>query len=174
MCGRMHFPPLITVWHNEPDGQDSLTVCDRNSHWQWHIHHWSIQVHSLQSLRRRVLTRCAWCGGRHTKRDPINTGTGGWNPKESPWWRGEIEIAHSDCYTVLNAHRICLCDNPVLSQGDYGQCAFCGNYRAWRQAPTVLDRYLASLPKGERIPDGKREWLKSEWAKLRAERTEQP
>jgi len=39
-----------------------------------------------------------------------------------------------------------------------------------RRLPTIPDRYLASLPKGSRIPDDKREWLDAEWAKVRAER----
>lgn len=182
---RFYFPSLITVWHVEPGGADSNTVCKfkpvrllgRNRNdcarlywWQLHVHHWQLQIHPLQRLRRYLLTRCAWCGGRHTKRDPINTGTGGWYPKKAPWWRGEAEIAHSDCYSVLAAHRLCLCDDPGLSNGDYGQCAFCGKFRAWNRIPTTPERYLAALPEGSRIPPEKKDWLAAEWAKVRAER----
>jgi len=62
-----------------------------------------------------------------------------------------------------------LCDDPGLSHEDYGRCAFCGKFRAWRKAPTIPDRYLASLPIGSRIPAEKKPWLKAEWAKIRAE-----
>lgn len=181
------FPSLITIWHNEPGGADSNTVCRykpvqflgrggrcggwRMYWWQLHVHHWTMQIHPLQTARRRYLTRCAWCGGRHTKSDPINTSTGGWDSSDrNPWWRGQSDIVHSDCYSVFDAHRLCLCDNPGLSNGDYGQCAFCGKFRAWRQVPTIPQRYLASLPVGSRIPAEKRDWLKAEWAKVRAER----
>ena len=166
---------LIEIWHYEPGGSDALTVCSRKSHWRWHIHHWRVELPPLYALRRWLLTRCVWCGGRHTKNDRIDSSHANWigaKPR-APWWRGETNVAHSDCSTVARAHRLCLCDNPGLSHGDYGQCAFCGKYRAWRHAPTIPDRYLASLPTGSRIPDDKREWLKSEWAKLRAEREAQ-
>jgi len=65
---------------------------------------------------------------------------------------------------------MCLCDNPLLDHGNHGQCALCSKWRAWRHTPTIPDRYLAALPEGSRIPAEKRDWLKAEWAKLRAER----
>lgn len=163
-----HFPELITVWHNEPGGHDSLSVCGHQSHWQWHVHHWSIQIHPLQVWRRRLLTRCEWCGGRSTKGDSVNH-SHTWDGVRSPWWRGERGLYHGDCSTVWSAHQQCLCDTPVLDHSDYGHCAVCGKYRGWRQTPTIPDRYLASLPEGSRIPADKRDWLRAEWAKLRAE-----
>lgn len=165
-----HFPNFITIWHVEPNGEDALQGECRGTNWRWHIHHWDIQWCFLQKLQRRILSRCAWCGGRHTKRDPLCIGIGGWHSKRAPLWRGETDIVHADCSSVEHAHRLCMCDDPGLSQGDYGQCAFCGKHRAWRRLPTIPDRYLASLPKGSRIPADKQEWLKAEWAKVRAER----
>lgn len=172
IAGReFYFPSLVTVWHVEPHGEDALRgECKDAKHWQWHVHHWDIQWCFLQTWQRRLLSRCAWCGGRHTKRDPLNTGIGGWHSERTPLWRGERDIVHGDCYSVLSAHRLCLCDDPGLSQGDHGSCAFCGKLRGWRHSPTIPERYLASLPAGSRIPDDKREWLNAEWAKLRAER----
>lgn len=170
VAGReFYFPPMVIVWHNEPGGHDALTICDRKSHWRWHIHHWHLQFPPLQAFRRWALTRCEWCGGRSLKRDQVNHALG-WYSEKAPWWRGERGLYHSDCTSVELAHRLCLCDNPGLSNGDHGQCAFCGKHRAWRQVPTIPDRYLASLPSGSRIPDDKREWLRAEWAKVRAER----
>lgn len=162
------FPELITVWHNEPGGHDALSVCGRQSHWQWHVHHWSIQIHPLQVWRRRLLTRCEWCGGRSTKGDSVNH-SHTWDGVHSPWWRGERGLYHADCSSVWAAHRMCLCDDPLLDHSNYGQCALCSKYRAWRHIPTIPDRYLAALPEGSRIPAEKRDWLKAEWAKLRAE-----
>jgi hypothetical protein len=171
VAGReFYLPTLITVWHVEPNGDDALRgACRGAKHWRWHIHHWSLQFPPLQDLRRRLLTRCEWCGGPSRKRDVVNHAMG-WDTPKSPWWRGERGLYHDGCTSVALAHRLCFCDKPLLSQGDYGQCAFCGKHRAWRQVPTIPDRYLASLPVGSRIPAEKVDWLKAEWAKVRAER----
>lgn len=68
---------VFTVWHREPQGQNAGEVCiqahraqDANGNWRWvfhhawrfHVHHWKIQIPALQTLRRRLLTRCEWCG----------------------------------------------------------------------------------------------------------------
>jgi hypothetical protein len=160
---------LVTVWHIEPHGEDALRGECRGTHWQWHVHHWQLQFPPLQDLRRRVLTRCAWCGGRSIKGDQVDL-SHQWDGPKQPLWRGELGLFHHDCSSVQHAHGKCLCDDPLLSQGDYGRCAFCGKGRAWRQPPTIPDRYLASLPVGSRIPADKLDWLKAEWAKVRAER----
>lgn len=170
--GRRFGIELVNVWHMEPGGHDALTVCKRDSRWRWHVHHWRLTFPLLWAWRRRLLTRCSWCGGRDSKADPVNCSHAnhiGAAPR-APWWRGETNLTHRECSSVLSAHRLCLCDDPGLSHGDYGQCAFCGKFRAWRQTPTIPQRYLASLPVGSRIPEDKREWLSAEWAKLRAER----
>jgi hypothetical protein len=163
---------LVEVWHYEPGGADALTVCKRGSRWRWHVHHWGLTFPWLYAIRRRLLTRCAWCGGRHTKTDRVDVSHANWigAAPRAPWWRGETNSVHSDCSSVAHARRLCLCDDPGLSHSDYGQCAFCGKFRAWRKVPTIAQRYLASLPVGSRIPAEKREWLKAEWAKVRAER----
>lgn len=163
---------LVEVWHYEPGGADSLTVCSRKSRWRWHVHHWHLSFPLLRALRRRLLTRCAWCGGRHTKTDRVDVSHDNWigAAPRAPWWRGETNSVHSDCSSVARAHRLCLCNEPLLNHGDYGQCAFCGKYRSWRKVPTIPARYLASLPVASRIPADKRAWLKAEWAKVRAER----
>lgn len=173
LAGRgFYFPDLIAIWHMEPHGEDALQGECRGTRWRWHIHHWEIQWCFLQDFQQRYLTRCTWCGKGSTKRDPVNISHDNHIGAKPPnaWWRGRANSVHRECSTVAHAHRLCLCDNPGLSHGDYGQCAFCGKFRAWRKEPTIPDRYLASLPIGSRIPDEKRDWLKAEWAKLRAER----
>lgn len=149
----LYFPSLVTVWHVEPHGADSLQGECKGTRWQWHVHHWHIQWDFLQKWRRRLLTRCEWCGGRSRKGDAVNH-SHQWDGPKQPLWRGERGLYHQDCSSVYFAHRLCLCDNPQLSNWDYGQCAVCGKYRGFRQVPTELSRVLAELPHGERpTPD---------------------
>src|SRR5262245_9903415 len=62
--------PFATIWHKEPRGADSGTYCkhydgDRSlSAWRWHVHHWMIQVHPWQAVRRWLFDRCCVCGFR--------------------------------------------------------------------------------------------------------------
>jgi hypothetical protein len=111
VAGRGYYwPPLIVVWHREPRGHDSGEICkhlirwqDEHGKWQskilhgwrFHVHHWRIQVRPLQELRRRLLTRCAGCGGRHKRGHPVNVGF--WNGARGPWWRGERNLYHLGC-----------------------------------------------------------------------------
>jgi hypothetical protein len=163
---RVWFPPLITVWHVEPDGHDSGEVCkhyrryrDRDGTWQtrvlhgwrWHVHHWRIQVHPLQKLRRRLLTRCAWCAGRHRRRDAVNHALT-WDGPRGRWWQGEPGLYHSDCASIKQARGRCLCDDPLFDMDGWGNCARCGKFRGHGIKPEHLDvqRKLAAIPDGQR------------------------
>lgn len=149
-----HFPSLVTVWHNEPGGADSGTVCKwGSSHWRFHVHHWSLQVHPWQDFKRWAFTRCAWCGGVSRKGDMVNHTLDWETRKPKRFWHGERGVFHLDCSSVQRAHILCYCETPQLSQRDYGQCANCGRHRAWRREPTPADRLLAKLSHGQRIPD---------------------
>jgi hypothetical protein len=149
----LYWPSLITVWHVEPGGRDSGEVCkhhrrwrDENDEWQsvpirswrWHVHHWRIQVHPLQHLRRWALTRCEWCHGRSRKGDVANF-SHQWDPDKGRWWRGERGLYHKDCSDIATAHRVCLCGVGPWEHGTggqpYGLCASCGKYRGWRKEP---------------------------------------
>ncbi len=64
-------------------------------HPRWHIHHWRLQVHPWQKLRRWLFSRCAGCG----KRFPW-----GYSPVSHQWdspplklFRGEEGVYHSEC-----------------------------------------------------------------------------
>lgn len=160
----LHWPPLVTVWHHEPGGQDCGTVCPIST-WRRHPHHWRIQVPALQTLRRRLLTRCTWCSGPSRKRDAVNHARG-WRDSTGPWWRGETRLYHSDCLAMETAHRTCLCDTPVLDHTDYGQCSTCNRFRAWRKTPTDLDRAMAAEPHGARRP----QWITDELHRRHAAR----
>jgi hypothetical protein len=183
---RWRWPEMVTVWHREPGNKDSGVVCKMHrseqqadgtwkhrypNGWRFHVHHWHLQVHALQRLRRQWLTRCAWCGGKQAKGDPINIGT--WNGKRGHWWQGEPGVQHHDCSTVAHAHTKCLCDRPEGLSGGYGVCSACGRFRAWGSKPDEADRLLAALPAGSRIPVELRPKLTAIWdARLRAEGTD--
>lgn len=92
----LYFPPLVTIWHNEPGGADSLSVCKWGTNWQWHVKHWSFQVHPVQHWRRRIMTRCAGCGGRSTKKNSVNHSLE-WDSDKVPWWYPEQNLYHPDC-----------------------------------------------------------------------------
>jgi hypothetical protein len=166
IAGRTYYwPSIITVWHVEPGGQDSGEVCRHyrrvetpTGHktvwmrgWRWHVHHWRIQVHPLQNLRRALLTRCAWCHGRSTKSDRVNI-SHQWDGPRGNWWRGEPGLFHSDCSMVEHAHRMCLCETPDVNDREYGQCARCSRFAAWRTDPArkAQAAILTAVPTGRR------------------------
>jgi hypothetical protein len=150
LAGRgWYFPGLITVWHRDPAARDHVTC--RAKRWRLHIHHWRIQVHPLQTLRRRLLTRCTWCHGRHTTTDPVNI-SHQWNRPRGHWWQGEHGLFHQDCSLIQSAHSTCVCRTPRLDEGTYGRCAHCTKHRAYGTTPERLARarILAAIPAGHR------------------------
>lgn len=152
LAGRgLYFPSLITVWHRDPSGYDHITC--RGTRWRLHVHHWKIQVRPLQELRRRLLTRCAWCHGRHRKRDAVNVARS-WDGPRGHWWQGERGLYHRDCSSISAAHTTCTCLMPVLDAVDHGHCARCGHFRAHGVTAEHLARTrdLASIPVGHRHP----------------------
>jgi hypothetical protein len=185
--GWRYFPALITVWHREPGGRDSGEVCRHYRRWQdddgkwqttllrawrFHVHHWHLQVHPLQRLRRWALTRCAWCGGRQRKQDPVNV-SHQWDGPRGRWWQGEPGLFHQDCSMVDRAHAKCLCVVPVFGPDgggwprDYGHCLTCGRFRGWRSEPDAADRILAGLPSGSRLTAEVRAAVEPAWAERR-------
>jgi hypothetical protein len=176
----LYWPALVTVWHREPHGRDGLTECSRRVQrrdgtwhhtrgWRWHVHHFKLQIHPAQDLRRALLTRCAWCGGRSRKGDPVNI-SHQWDGPRGRWWKGEPGLFHHDCSAVQHSHAKCFCTVPVLRHGDYGQCEVCGGHRAWHQEPDDADRLLAALPKGSRITADVRPAVEAAWAERRRQR----
>ncbi|MEU9661890.1 hypothetical protein [Streptomyces chartreusis] len=152
LAGRgLYFPSLITVWHRDPSGYDDTTC--RRARWQWHVHHWRIQVRPLQALRCRLLTHCSWCRGRHRKGDAVNV-SHQWDRPRGPWWRGETGLFHRDCSAIQSAHSTCVCHDALLDQVTYGRCARCTKHRAYGTTPQRLTRAreLAAIPAGQRAP----------------------
>lgn len=82
-------PPMVTIWHRDPSGYDSGVRCRMGpeQRWRWHVHHWRLQIHPLQRIRRAV-QRCAGCGQRF-----------GWNPPAliAAGW-DDPRTLHPHCY----------------------------------------------------------------------------
>lgn len=98
---RWYFPALITVWHVDPEVGGDDDSCRHRASKRWgfqrsffvyklHVHHWSVQVHPWQKLRRWLFVRCAGCGRRF------------------PWsyapisfhWEGQGDLFHHDQHAV--------------------------------------------------------------------------
>jgi len=171
IAGRgFYWPSMITIWHREPGGHDSGEICKHYRRtqqpdgtwkskylngWKFHVHHWSIQVSPLQDLRRWLLTRCAWCGGKSRKGDYVNF-SHGWDTPPGKWWQGAPDRFHHDCSSIETAHRSCTCDIPDnLSHGNYGECSTCGKFRAYATKPVTIEahRLLQAIPAGQRNPE---------------------
>lgn len=166
----LYWPALVTIWHVEPDDQDSGTVCKPGT-WLKHPHHWRFQFHPWQHFRRWAFTRCAWCGGKSRKGDYVNTGYG-WSGDREPahWWESEIGLFHHDCIGIEHAHRTCICSladgGPWATNGfngPHGECQTCGGFR---RMPLEKDtapggdydvrvrttELMRAIPRGERNP----------------------
>jgi hypothetical protein len=157
-----YWPPLITIWHREPGGADALDVCQQRIQrpdgtwrltkgWRWHVRHWKIQVHPAQALRRRLLTRCAWCGGRERNADPVNTSFS-WDGPRGRWWQGEPGLYHRDCSAAAAAWRTCPCDDPIPAHETWGECLRCGKSVPHGRTPeqAARARQMAAVPHGTR------------------------
>lgn len=78
---------------------------DRRRWWQhprWHLQHWKIQIHGLQSLKRWMWSRCQHCGKRFSwGYAPASSHWHGTGPR---WFRSEDGVAHIECVRAhLNA-----------------------------------------------------------------------
>ena len=72
--GWRYWPPVLVVWHREPTGHDSHTVCKGMSgtglSWhnlRWALAHWRhlhCQWPPFQRVRHWLFTRCGECGFR--------------------------------------------------------------------------------------------------------------
>lgn len=93
---------LATIWHVEPGGRDAFEVCKRTTRWKWHVHHWRIQIHALQSLRARLFDRCAECGrkGRPNISHQWDSPRIGWRK-----WRSQPGLFHMECSALVQLRR---------------------------------------------------------------------
>jgi hypothetical protein len=126
-----YLPAVVTVWHRDPKNDGSDHSCANRAgarrqaaikqhrylaaaFWDWwwrrydlfHVHHWTVQLDFAQAVRRRLLTRCATCGGRSTRERPVNHSLS-WSdgrPKtfRERWLRGEQGLHHRDCSEIAS------------------------------------------------------------------------
>jgi hypothetical protein len=115
-----YWPPLVTVWHVEPDGQDALTVCDRypdgtrkpGRRWAWHVHHWRIQIRSVQRLRRWLFERCELCGHRYPYGyAPVSHQ---WDQPPGRWFRMQRRAYHHECSSLVHVRRTLETTDEIL------------------------------------------------------------
>lgn len=165
VAGRgFYWPGLVTVWHVEPGGADSGDVCRHYRReqrpdgkwkttvlngWRFHIHHWRIQIAPLQMLRRRLLTRCEWCGGPSRSGNAVNV-SASWDRERGRWWRGERGLYHVACQSAEHAARSCVCAAPITEHRSWGRCARCNLFRGSGAKPEHL-AYTAVM---QRCPAG--------------------
>lgn len=64
-------------------------------HPRWHVWHWRIQLHPLQSFKRWAFSRCCKCGKRF--RWGYSPTTYNWNGTGPLWFRSEQDVFHGDC-----------------------------------------------------------------------------
>jgi len=62
---------------------------------KWHIHHWKVQIHSLQAFKRWAFSRCAGCG-KHFAFGYAPTSSQ-WHGTGPRWFRTEKNVYHSEC-----------------------------------------------------------------------------
>lgn len=87
-CGEEYTKERRQAWINNCA---SIVVCDIlrkmrpwYKHPRWHIHHWSIQIHPLQRLKRLFWDKCCVCGKRGFKSSPMSD------------WHG-TKLWHQEC-----------------------------------------------------------------------------
>lgn len=68
-------------------------------HPRWHIHHWRVQVHPIQKLKRWLFSRCAKCENRFAfGESPIS---GQWGSAGPQWFKSEESVYHHGCYPSI-------------------------------------------------------------------------
>lgn len=76
-------------------------------HPRWHVWHWSLQIHPLQMLRRRLFTRCVHCGKRFKACDSAVSHHWEDPPRRwFEWFRGERGLSHSGCCSAESNSRV--------------------------------------------------------------------
>lgn len=115
IAGReFYWPALITIWHREPKGLDSGEVCKHrrerrdgtrviSRRWRWHVHHWHVQVHPTQKLKRWLWSRCAECGRRFPYGYSVVSHQ--WDSDGPRWFRGESGKYHHECSSLVSLRR---------------------------------------------------------------------
>lgn len=87
-------------------------------HPRWHVHHWRLQIHPLQSLRRRLFSRCEECGRGFRSGESVVGRCWGEPPRRwFEWFRSERYIRHADCERS-RATAVASSEHPTQEAGE--------------------------------------------------------
>lgn len=64
-------------------------------HPKWHIHHWKIQCHPLQKLKRKLFSRCCKCGSSFRWNERVVSHQ--WDSDGPRWFKGERALECEKC-----------------------------------------------------------------------------
>lgn len=114
----------VTVWHVEPGGRDAFAVCKNrrqkrdgswtyDRRWAWHVHHWHLQVHLEQRVRRFLLERCELCGRRYPwGYAPVSHS---WDAPRSRWRDGVVRRSyHHECSSLGQTRQTIAVDEELI------------------------------------------------------------
>jgi len=102
-------------WHSNGDGSDDKRHREQNAtgffmaimayvlrerrpwyrHPKWHVWHWKLQVHVVQTFKRWAFSRCCKCGKRFAW--GYSPTTNSWSGVGPRWFKGEPDVFHGDC-----------------------------------------------------------------------------
>ena len=122
-----YFPSLVTVWHVEPKGHDSGTICKHWNRWQddtgewhaksinrwrWHFWHWHIQIPPVQTVKRFLFERCIECDRRFPwNYSPVSHQ---WDHDRPKWFRINKLAYHHECSSLVHARRTIGTDERLI------------------------------------------------------------
>lgn len=87
-------------------------------HPRWHVHHWRLQVHPLQSLRRRLFSRCEECERGFRSGESVVGRCWDEPPRRwFEWFRSERYIRHADCERS-RATAVASSEHPTQEAGE--------------------------------------------------------
>lgn len=157
----LYFDSWLDVWHMEPNGADSGTVCktkwykdkqgrDRAKQtWRWHFWHYKLSPSLLYKWRRYLFTRCAECGGPSRKGHVVNHSDGGFGGRpKTPLWCGEVHLYHSECLSKKTKQH-----NEQLHNHEKASCYFCSgaaSFKINRGKVDHIPKVSPKMPKSQR------------------------
>lgn len=155
-----YFPALVTVWHVEPKGHDSGTVCKHARRWEdehgewhykslngwrWHVWHWHIQIPPVQTVKRFLFERCIECGRRFPwGYAPVSHQ---WDGPPTRWFRINRRSYHHECSALVHTRRTVSTDERLI-------CSLFAAFRAQRDLSERDALALLTDPKGRSMEFG--------------------
>lgn len=159
-----YFDSWVDVWHMEPNGADSLTVCKNrvldadgkfvrfSTAWKWHFWHYKVSPSLLYKWRRYLFTRCAECGGPSRKGNMVNHSDGGWyGAPKTPLWCGSIKVYHAECLSKVSKAR-----HDLIHNHEKESCYVCSGAASFKINRGKADAIPEPSPK---MPEAQLEYI---------------